>query len=322
MARLTSVLRVILLVFASFSCLSSGGCQLTANYYEKTCPKVEAIVNSTFTEILAKNDTKIAPPVLRLIFHDCFVQGCDASVLIESTPGNKAEKDSEDIPQVAFNAVNMIKQEVEKACPGVVSCADILALASRDAVVILGGPSWKVPLGRRDGLVSKADMVAKNIPKSNISVPELLSSFQSKGLDLHDLVVLSGAHTVGFSFCDQFDFRYMNPESLDASLDPTYAQQIKGQCVTKKTIVPLDPPSPLMFDISYFTNLQNHKGLLHTDEVLFTHNSTRGMVDSFASSQSKFFESFPKSMIKMTSIGVLTGKEGEIRRSCGAVNAA
>lgn len=31
----------------------------------------------------------------------------------------------------------MIKEEIEKACPGVVSCADILVLATREGIVLV-----------------------------------------------------------------------------------------------------------------------------------------------------------------------------------------
>ena len=64
------------------------------------------------------------------------LQGCDASVLIASTPGNSAERDA--VPNFTlrgFDIVDDIKKQVEAICPGIVSCADIIALASRDAVV-------------------------------------------------------------------------------------------------------------------------------------------------------------------------------------------
>jgi len=67
---------------------------------------------------------------------DRFVQGCDGSVLIASTPDNVAERDA--VPNLTvrgYDIVDDIKRQVEAMCPGVVSCADIITLASRDAVV-------------------------------------------------------------------------------------------------------------------------------------------------------------------------------------------
>lgn len=62
-------------------------------------------------------------------------QGCDGSVLLNSTTNNQAEKDA--FPNLSlrgFNVIDAVKVAVEKQCPGVVSCADILALIARDAV--------------------------------------------------------------------------------------------------------------------------------------------------------------------------------------------
>lgn len=68
-----------------------------------------------------------------------FSQGCDASVLIAS-PNGDAEKDSSDNISLAgdgFDTVIKAKEAVEAQCPGVVSCADILAIATRDVVVLV-----------------------------------------------------------------------------------------------------------------------------------------------------------------------------------------
>ena len=67
------------------------------------------------------------------------LQGCDASVIIASRD-NDAEKDAPDNVSLAgdgFDTVVRAKAEVEKKCPGVVSCADILAIAARDVVTMV-----------------------------------------------------------------------------------------------------------------------------------------------------------------------------------------
>jgi peroxidase len=69
---------------------------------------------------------------------DHLLQGCDASNLIVSTPTNKAELDA--LPNLTLHGMDLIetaKAAVEEACPGIVSCADIIALATRDVVVIV-----------------------------------------------------------------------------------------------------------------------------------------------------------------------------------------
>ncbi|XP_070037425.1 peroxidase 3-like [Nicotiana tomentosiformis] len=76
--------------------------------------------------------------------------------------------------------------------PGVVSCADIVALVSRDSVVVTGGRFWNVPTGRRDGRISNTSEALANIPPPTSNFSSLKTSFASKDLDLKDLVLLSG----------------------------------------------------------------------------------------------------------------------------------
>ncbi|KAJ8476650.1 hypothetical protein OPV22_020377 [Ensete ventricosum] len=86
----------------------------------------------------------MAASILRLFFHDCFVNGCDASILLDDTTAFTGEKNAFPNRKSArgYEVIDAIKSSVEAACRATVSCADILALAARDGVALLGGPTW------------------------------------------------------------------------------------------------------------------------------------------------------------------------------------
>ncbi|PWZ29094.1 Peroxidase 30 [Zea mays] len=170
--------------------------QLRMGFYAESCPGVERVVGDFVRQHVRRVPT-VAAALLRLHFHDCFVRGCDASVLLNSTAGSVAEKDAPpNLTLRGFDLVDRVKALVEDACPGVVSCADVLALAARDAVVAIGGPSWRVATGRRDGTVSAMQEALDDIPKHTMTFPQLASLFASKGLGVRDLVWLSGQRSL------------------------------------------------------------------------------------------------------------------------------
>lgn len=122
--------------------------------------------------------------------HVLYEQGCDGSILVENGP--ESEKNAFGHQGVGgFDVIEQAKAQLEAACPGAVSCADIVALAARDAVALSNGPSYEVPTGRRDGRVSNMSL-ASDMPDVGDSIEQLKSKFSRKGLSDRDLVLLSG----------------------------------------------------------------------------------------------------------------------------------
>lgn len=64
------------------------------------------------------------------------IQGCDGSVLLDGTDGEKFALPNLNSAR-GFKVVDTIKSAVESACSGIVSCADILAIAARDSVLLV-----------------------------------------------------------------------------------------------------------------------------------------------------------------------------------------
>ncbi|CAF2116630.1 unnamed protein product [Brassica napus] len=65
--------------------------QLQMNFYANTCPNAEKIVQD-FVSNHISNAPSLAAALLRKHFHDCFVRGCDGSVLINSSTSGNAER--------------------------------------------------------------------------------------------------------------------------------------------------------------------------------------------------------------------------------------
>ncbi|KAG6482402.1 peroxidase 30-like [Zingiber officinale] len=82
----------------------------------------------------------------------------------------------------------------EMACPETVSCADLLAIAARDSVLLSGGPTWPVQVGRRDRTVASWSLATTSLPSPTFGVATLLQKFENVGLSATDMVALSGAH--------------------------------------------------------------------------------------------------------------------------------
>ncbi|CAN8257725.1 unnamed protein product [Cochlearia groenlandica] len=297
-------------------------------FYTTSCPNAEEIVRSVVSQAVAR-ETRMAASLIRLHFHDCFVQGCDGSLLLDNSGSIVTEKNSNPNSRSArgFEVVDQIKAALESECPGIVSCADALTLAARDSSVLTGGPSWIVPLGRRDSTSASLSGSNNNIPAPFNAFDTILTRFSNQGLDLTDLVALSGSHTIGLSRCASFRQRLYNQTgngSPDTTLELSYAANLRQRCPRSggdQNLSELDINSAGKFDNSYFKNLMENMGLLNSDQVLFSSNEqSRELVKKYAEDQEEFFDQFVESMVKMGSISPLTGSSGEIRKNCRKIN--
>ncbi|XP_047076774.1 peroxidase P7-like isoform X2 [Lolium rigidum] len=296
--------------------------QLSAGFYSSSCPTVHGVVRQVMSQAVL-NDTRSGAAILRLFFHDCFVSGCDASLLLDdtpTTPGEKGAGPNAGGSTFGFDVIDNIKTQVEAACPGVVSCADILALATRDSVnlVSLGGPSWAVPLGRRDATVPNPADAAK-LPGPDSDLAGLVAAFAAKGLTPRDLTALSGAHTVGMARCVHFRTHVY----CDANVSPAFASQQRQACPSSggdASLAPLDSVTPNEFDNGYYRGLMTGAGLMRSDQELFNNGQVDSLVRLYGTNPAAFSADFAASMIRLGNVGTLTAASGEIRIDCRKVN--
>ncbi|XP_024046485.1 LOW QUALITY PROTEIN: peroxidase 5 [Citrus clementina] len=302
--------------------------QLQVGFYRNSCSSAELIVKDEVRKSVLK-DKGVAAGLVRMHFHDCFVRGCDASVLIDSTSSNTAEKDSPvNNPSLrGFEVIDNAKAALESVCKGIVSCADIVAFAARDSVEISGGLGYDVPSGRRDGRISLASEALTNLPPPTFTVNQLTQSFANKGFTQEEMVTLSGAHTIGRSHCTSFSNRLYNfsgTMSQDPSLNPMYAAQLKQQCPQDGTnpnlVVPMNPGSPSIADTGYYIDILRNRGLFTSDQTLLSDPETASQVNQNAKTPKLWKTNFAAAMVKMGQIGVLTASAGEIRANCRVVN--
>ncbi|WJX55393.1 Peroxidase 52 [Trifolium repens] len=176
----------------------------------KTSKRTKTLQQSNIKPILSVLDHDGDWCFYTSFFHDCFVNGCDGSILLDDTATFTGEKNAAPNKNSArgFEVIDAIKSSVAASCSATVSCADILALATRDGIALLGGPSWILPLGRRDVRTASQSAANTQLPSPSSYLATLIKMFQNKGLTASDLTVLSGAHTIGQAECQIFRLEF------------------------------------------------------------------------------------------------------------------
>ena len=297
---------------------------LVMNFYRDSCPQAEDIITEQ-VKLLYKRHKNTAFSWLRNIFHDCAAESCDASLLLDSTRRSLSEKETDrSFGLRNFRYLDTIKEAVERECPGVVSCSDILVLSGRDGIVALGGPYIPLKTGRRDGRKSRAEMLEQYLPDHNESMTVVLERFANIGIDTPGLVALLGSHSVGRTHCVKLVHR-LYPE-VDPALNPDHVPHMLHKCPDPipdpKAVqyVRNDRGTPMILDNNYYRNILDNKGLLIVDHQLATDKRTKPYVKKMAKSQDYFFKEFSRAITILSENNPLTGTKGEIRLQCNVAN--
>ncbi|KAG2309299.1 hypothetical protein Bca52824_029047 [Brassica carinata] len=237
---------------------------LRPDFYSRTCPGVFGIIWRTIVDEL-RSDPRIAASILRLHFHDCFVN---------EVQGGQFHWEGE----IAYKLSSI----------------------------------WLIQLFLL-----------------HFSLLINLKSFADVGLNRpSDLVALSGGHTFGRAQCQFVTPRLYNFNGTnrpDPSLNPTYRDQLRRLCPQNgngTVLVNFDPVTPDGFDNQYYTNLRQGKGLIQSDQELFStpRADTILLVEQYSNDRFVFFQAFTEAMIRMGNLKPLTGTQGEIRVNCRVVN--
>ncbi|OAE32675.1 hypothetical protein AXG93_2480s1000 [Marchantia polymorpha subsp. ruderalis] len=137
---------LLLLVLAVAVVVSDAQSQLSETFYDATCPQAASIVQQKVNAFVDA-DRGLAAALMRLHFHDCFVRGCDGSVLLNSTDTMLTEKEAllNKGSLRGFEQIDEIKMELECACPDnftqLVARFARVGLDARDMVILSGGHS-------------------------------------------------------------------------------------------------------------------------------------------------------------------------------------
>ncbi|XP_022960204.1 probable peroxidase 61 [Cucurbita moschata] len=330
--RRTRWLVLSLVGLALMSCLCSVKAENTLqppvkliwHYYKlnTTCPDAETYIKHQ-VKLFWQKDKSITAKFLRLLSADCLSKnGCDGSILLDGRNSEKNAPQNQGLE--GFEEIDKIKIVLEDRCPGVVSCTDILNLATRDAAHLAGAPSYPVYTGRRDCLRTSIDAV--DFPSPSISWQEGLAYFESKSLDVLDMATLLGAHSMGKTHCSYIKDRLYNfngTKKADPTMNKSLLKQLQKKCPKKSKTDPtvnLTPKSgnDYQFTGQYYSRILSKKAVLGIDQQLRFGDDTMQIAQEFApkSGFEDFRRSFALSMSRMGNIKVLTGKDGEIRRNC------
>ncbi|KAK3444155.1 hypothetical protein EUGRSUZ_A00297 [Eucalyptus grandis] len=262
-------------------------------YYQNSCPDAEKYVRDQ-VEFYWKQDRTLALKLIRLLYSDCFI-----TLSLLGLP---------------MEMIDKVKEVLEQHFPGDFSCTDIINLAAKDAVVLVGGTSYPIPTGRRDGNSSSAKSVdlffRPYLEMGQIAIPwkAVPGYFKSKGLNVLFLTTLRGC-----SFIPDRLYDFNKTGEPDPSMDPTFLSQLREQCPPNSTnLAYLNPDlgSSYSFGNSFYSRVRHHQAVLGINQQIASNFDSSLIAWEYDVRFGDFQKMFGMSTIRMGNIKLLPEDQG------------
>ncbi|KAF6993611.1 hypothetical protein CFC21_010478 [Triticum aestivum] len=303
--------------------------------------KSEVAAGSYTTEMqeAVRNEVKafpdLRPGLIRLLFHDCFVNGCDGSVLLETSRINGTDGKTE--MTSAFNGglrglevIQNIKKNLGTKYN--ITCTDAVIYAAREAVYLLskGKIAYNVTgPGRMDGVISRSEDPAKFLPTPSFTFDQLKESFRNKSLSTDDVIALSGAHAIGVAHR-----MFVDVNTLDTPVSYQKAVAVElsnGTDVIKNNVRDFGAASGYMdnnkermeakgvLDNSFYNAISQKMALFPSDRVLW--EGAKAKVTGYKDKADTWYIEFGNSMEKLSKLPATSDPSKiEIREVCSKTN--
>ncbi|XP_037435608.1 peroxidase 5-like [Triticum dicoccoides] len=294
---------------------------------------------TTAMQEAVRNEMKVSrdvlPGFIRLLFHDCFVNGCDGSVLLETSRINGTKGKTE--MTSPFNGGLRDLQVIQNIKNNLwdkygITCTDAVIYAAREAVYLLsnGKIAYNVDgPGRMDGVISRSEDPEKYLPTPRFTFDQLKESFRNKGFNETELVALSGAHAVGIAHSSFFltaiedtppEYRQAIGEETNFGTKDVVKNNVRDFNKHPSTYKPMVGMSAKnVLDNSFYNAVPQKMALFPSDRVLWV--AAKVNVTTYRDNAGTWYRDFGYAMEKLSKLAATSDPANiEIRKVCSKTN--
>ncbi|KAK6284545.1 hypothetical protein POUND7_003497 [Theobroma cacao] len=281
---------------------------LEYDFYRETCPEADKIIRAKVHQLF-KIKASLAPALLRLAFHDCFIESGGPFY-----PLNTGRRDS--TASFSDSATNELPSPHADLSETLASFSS-RGFDERETVTLLGAHSIGV-IHCKFFQNRLYNFGGTDEPDPTLD-SEILEQMRSKCPKNH-----SSSSPAAPPFSDGSPMKAPRSPSLYNSLSSAVPPSTSFDKLLSSS--PKDQGTVMTyggtgadFGTVYYRSLLQGKGILYADQQLMAGEETGLWVRAYASDASLYQRDFALAMMKLSNLHVLTAPRGQIRLNCSRV---